>query len=175
VNVRRAQPHDAAAVLAIYAPIVRETAISFEEFVPDRNEVARRIRNAIAWFVCEKAGTTIGYSYAFPLRSPSAYRWSVELTVYVHRRHRRKGVASLLLDALIDDLRRRDFVSAVALIALPNEASVGLFESRGFANVGRLDSAGYKLGGWWDVGWWLLRLNEPRPDPPEPRLKPPKR
>jgi L-amino acid N-acyltransferase YncA len=170
MNVRRALPHDAPAVLTIYAPIVRGTAISFEEFVPDRYEVAWRIRNAIAWFVCEKAGTTIGYSHAFPLRSPSAYRWSAELTVYVHRRHRRKGVAALLLDALIEDLRQRDFVSAFAVIALPNDASVALFESHGFKNVGRLDSAGYKLGGWWDIGWWQLRLNEPRPDPPEPQL-----
>jgi L-amino acid N-acyltransferase YncA len=169
VNVRPAHPDDAPSVLAIYAPVVRETAISFEETVPTLDEVARRIQAAIAWFIVEEKGSVVGYAHAVQVKWPAAYRWSVEVTVYVDAQHRRKGVARVLLDALIADLQKRGFVNAFAGIALPNGASVGFFESLGFKNVGRLKRVGYKCGRWRDVGWWQLQLNEPQPDPPEPQ------
>lgn len=72
-----------------------------------------------------------------------------------------------LYEALFGVLRRQRLVSAFAAISLPNPASVALHEALGFQAVGVLRRAGYKLGGWRDVGWWQLALREP-PDDPEP-------
>ena len=170
MRVRKATHDDVGAVHSIYEPIVRETAISFEEQVPDLAEIAERIEKSIVWFVCEDEGGVTGYGHAAPVRQPSAYRWSVEVTVYVHPHHRRRGVGHLLLQALITDLQKRGFVNVFAAIALPNDASVGLFESFNFRRVGSMNRVGYKLGEWRDVGWWQLRLDEPTVPPTEPRF-----
>lgn len=161
MQFRPATAGDAAAVRSIYEPMVRETPVSFEEEVPDTDEVVRRIDDSIAWWVCELDEAIIGYAYAGPFHTRAAYRWSAEVSLYVASNHHRKGVGRALLDALLDELRRRDFANAFAGIALPNDASVNLFESFGFRRVALFERVGYKLGRWHDVGWWQLRLDEP--------------
>jgi L-amino acid N-acyltransferase YncA len=156
-------------VRSIYEPIVLETPISFEEQVPDIDEIARRIDASITWLVCEADGVVAGYGYAGRFHPRAAYRWSAELSLYVAPNHQHKGIGRSLLHALLDGLREREFANALAGIALPNDASVRLFESFGFRRVALYERIGYKLGRWHDVGWWQLRLDDPQSEVVEVR------
>ncbi len=181
VAIRNADPErDAAACAAIYAPYV-EGPISFEERAPDAAELAVRIGahgSTHAWLVAERDGEVVGYAYACPHRQRTAYRWSVDVSVYVAPGHVGDGVGRALYRALFERLRAQGFRMAFAGITLPNPASVALHESLGFARVGTMREVGWKAGAWRDVGWWQLELipaaAEPPPEPTPPgRDQPP--
>jgi len=170
--IRLACEADAAAVQAIYAPYVRDTAISFETEPPSVDEMGRRIRDVLEhapWLVWERDGEISGYAYAGRFHARAAYRWTVEATVYVDRARRRAGIGRALYTALLEVLRFQGFRVAVGIIALPNPASVGLHERLGFARGGLLPTIGFKHGSWHDVGWWRLELQTLGDSPPEPR------
>jgi phosphinothricin acetyltransferase len=165
---------DAREVLDIYGPIVAATAISFEEEVPTQREMERRISEALAfapWLVCADGDRVAGYAYASRHRERAAYRWSVDVSVYVRDRCRRGGVGRALYTSLLALLRLQGFYAAHAGITLPNEASVRLHESLGFRPVGVYARVGFKRGAWHDVGWWQLPLRE-RSGEPAPTLGP---
>src|SRR5262245_21854530 len=97
--LRLATVRDAAPLLAIYVPIVRDTIISFELEPPSMAEMERRIASCEAqwpWLVCERAGEPIGYAYASQHRVRAAYQWSADVSVYVRKDARRGGVARAL-------------------------------------------------------------------------------
>jgi L-amino acid N-acyltransferase YncA len=168
--IRLATPDDASGVQAIYAPIVRETAISFELEPPTVAEMQQRIVKTLEhwpWLVYERRGDILGYVYASQHRTRPAYQWSVDVSVYVHPNARRSGVGQALYRSLFALLALQGFYNAYAGITLPNPASVGLHESLEFQSVGIYRAVGYKLGAWHDVGWWQLALRE-RAMPPEP-------
>lgn len=168
VLIRSAQPSDAEPMLAIYAPIVRDTAISFELDPPFADEMRRRmaeVRAFAPWLACVEDGVVIGYAYASRFRTRHAYQWTVETTVYVHAEHRRRRVARGLCTALLDCLRLCGFQTAIAGVALPNAASVTLHERLGFKKVGVFHDVGFKLGRWHDVGFWELELLPRQPAP----------
>ena len=168
--IRLATDHDAEQIQAIYAPNVRDTAISFELEPPTVNEMRQRIRQTLEhlpWVVCEHRGDIQGYAYASPHRTRAAYQWSVDVSVYVHAQARRSGVGRTVYRSLFALLAMQGFYNAYAGITLPNPASVGLHESMGFQAVGVYRAVGYKLGAWHDVGWWQLALRE-LSIPPEP-------
>jgi len=167
--IRDTRPGDAADIQAIYEPYVTSTAISFEEHPPDASELERRIAAALVHLVAERDGAVVGFAYAAPFHPRPAYRWSVELSIYLAEDARGLGVGGELLTALIDRARDCGMVNALALIALPNDASVTLFERHGFAQVGELADVGFKLGAWQPVGYWQLALREATiPPPPFP-------
>jgi phosphinothricin acetyltransferase len=164
-TIRVALPEDASAILAIYAPIVRETAISFEVEPPTRMEMHERIATTLRhlpWLVCERQGEVLGYVYASPHRARAAYQWSVDVSVYIHAQARRTGMGRALYHALFELLTLQGLSQCFAGITLPNPASVGLHEALGFEPVGVYQAVGYKLGAWHDVGWWQRALR-PRP------------
>lgn len=158
-------------MLAIYAPIVRDTPISFEVEPPREAAFSRAIAETMEahpWLVCEVGERLAGYAHASPHRARAAYRWSVDVSVYVHDAFRRRGVARSLYAALFTILRAQGYCRAHAGIALPNEGSVALHQSLGFRPVGVYPAVGYKLGAWHDVGWWQLELLPPGvPKPPK--------
>jgi L-amino acid N-acyltransferase YncA len=169
-TIRLATPEDAAAVLAIYAPIVRDTAISFEVEPPTLVEMAERIATTLQhlpWLVCDRQGEILGYVYASAHRARAAYQWSVDVTVYIHPAARRTGIGRALYTALFALLALQGFFQCFAGITLPNPASVGLHESLGFQAIGIYRRVGYKRGAWHDVGWWQ-RAFQPRPSLPTP-------
>lgn len=174
--IRAADPdRDARPCAAIYAPSVQGSAISFEDVAPDAAEMSARIaatRVDRPWLVAELDGTVAGYAYASRHRERAAYRWASDVSVYVSDAHRRRGVARALYRALLERLAGQGMRIACAGIALPNPASVALHESLGFRPVGVYRSIGFKLGRWWDVGWWQLALGPADADdrpPTEPR------
>ncbi len=170
-SIRPAEAGDAGRVAAIYAPIVRDTPISFELDPPDADEMGQRIARTAArtpWLVCTTGAALEGYAYATGHRERAAYRWSVDVSVYVHEAARGRGVAAALYEALLGILRLQGFQRAYAGITLPNPASVGLHESAGFRPVGVYRSVGFKCGAWHDVGWWERALVEASDSPSEP-------
>ena len=174
--IRLAKETDAEQMLAIYAPIVRDTAISFELEPPTLEQFRGRITTTLErtpWLVCASDDDIImGYAYAGPYRSRGAYQWAVEVTVYTSASHRRMGVARAVYASLFECLRLLGYVSAYAGIALPNPASVALHEGLGFRPVGVYHTAGRKLGSWHDVGWWEFAIQDPPPSPEAPALLP---
>lgn len=173
-TVRLAWPADAAAVRAVYAPLVRDTAISFELTPPTTAEMRERITATTRthpWLVAvdEAEENLCGFAYASPHRDHPAYRWSTEVSVYVRSGAQGAGIGRALYSTLFDVLERQGFVSALAGIALPNPASVGLHRSAGFRPVGVYRNVGFKLGEWHDVAWWQRPLRPRTHLPAEPR------
>jgi phosphinothricin acetyltransferase len=152
---------DAEACAAIYAPYVRDTPISLEQAVPTPAEMAARIQRTSKthpWLVAENAGHIIGYAYGSQHRERACYRWATDVAVYVDPQHQRHGAGRTLYETLMRLLAQQGYRTACAGITLPNEASVGLHEACGFRPVGIYRRIGFKLGVWWDVGWWQRTL-----------------
>lgn len=170
--IRPADPErDAAACAAIYAPHVLDGPASFEEVAPDAGEMAARMRAVQAthqWLVAERDARVVGYAYASRHRERAAYRWSCDVAVYVDATAHRRGVGRALYQALLALLAEQGFHMAIAGIALPNAASVGLHEALGFEPIGVYREIGFKHGAWRDVGWWQLRLGSGATPPAEP-------
>ena len=171
-TIRLATPDDTSDLLAIYAPVVRETVISFELTPPSKADFRQRIVDTLAqwpWLVCAIDDDVAGYAYAGAYRKRAAYQWSAESSVYVGAHHRKKGVATALYTALFALLKAQGYVNVYAGTALPNAASVALHKTFGFQPIGTYRAVGYKMGAWHDVAWWQLSLREQRdgtPDPP---------
>lgn len=178
--VRAATPGDAAALLAIYAPYVRDTAVSFEYDVPSEREFARRIAGTLEshpYLVAERDGRPAGYAYVSPFKERVAYSWSVETSIYVDRDMRRGGVGRALYLALEESLRAMGILNANACIAMPAEVGAGraaepdehltddserFHERMGYWLVGRFHQCGYKFGRWYDMIWMEKMLGEHR-------------
>lgn len=169
---RLADPdRDAAAVAAIYRTVVEESHVSFEMVAPDEAEMARRIRSTLTltpWLVVGEGGGVKGFAYAASHRSRTAYRRSVDISVYVAESARGQGLGRVLYDALIPLLRRQGFVNVYAGIALPNPTSETLHRGLGMEPIGIYRGVGFKLGRWWDVAWYGMRLADPPDFPTDP-------
>lgn len=151
-------------MLEIYRPVVEETATSFELAVPTVEEFAARVEKTLAtheWLVAEDDGNIVGYAYASAHRAREAYRYSAEVSVYVHAKQRGRGLGSDLYNALFDAIGRLGFHFAYAGIALPNDASISMHRSLGFTEIGTFREVGYKHGAWHDVSWWQRKIQAP--------------
>ena len=153
-------------MLEIYEPIVRDTAVSFEIEPPTETEMGERVRGSLLWLVWDGPAGIGGYAYASPFHQRAAYRWSVEVSIYLAEAARGAGIGHSLLTATLERLTARGFVNAFAGIALPNPASVRLFESSGFEQIALQKEVGFKFEAWHDVGWWQRKLRDPTIPPP---------
>lgn len=169
MRIRDATADDAAAVAAIYAPLVTETIVSFEEEPPSPAEMAERIAASHVWLVAEDDGEVAGYAYAARFHPRAAYRWSVEASIYLAPAVRGRGIGKRLVAELLERLKAMGFVNVFGGTALPNPASERLLESFGFEKVSHWKHAGFKFDAWHDVSWRQLTLQEPTVPPPELR------
>lgn len=163
VTVRKATRADAAACLAIYRPIVEATAISFEAAAPPVEEFVVRIEKALSawtWLIAERDGRCIGYAYGHSHRERAAYRWSVEVTIYVDCGNQRRGVGRQLYARLLADLASLGYCNAYAGVTQPNESSMALHRSVGFEYIGTFRAVGWKFDRWHDVAWFQRQLRE---------------
>ena len=125
--IRTAAPDDAAAFAAIYAPIVNQTHISFEEHAPGEQEMRERIVATLKWTPWLAAvvdDEIAGYAYAGRHRERAGYRWSVDVSVYLDSRARGRGIGRVLYEALFKILEQQGFRNAYAGVTLPNDASI---------------------------------------------------
>lgn len=169
--VRHATIGDAADIAAIYRPYVLDSVISFEEVAPRADEIEQRMLAIpkLPWLVATRDQRVAGYAYASKHRERAAYRWSVDVSVYLDSRERGRGTGRAPYERLLPEVRDLGYVNAYAGIALPNDASVRLHEAIGFTMVGVFRTVGFKRQVWRDVGWWQLTLVEPPLTPSEPR------
>lgn len=162
--LRPARPaEDAAPALDVYAPYVRDTAVTFETQAPSAEAFRGRMEGVMKqfpWIVCEDGGRIVGYAYASPQRERAAYRWNAELSVYVAQDACGRGVATRLFGALFDLLSLQGYYTLYSCITLPGETSVALHRKFDFRRVGLFEKAGFKLGRWHDVAWMARPLRE---------------
>lgn len=161
---------DAAGIAAVYLPYVLHSAASFEQEPPDEHEIRRRMSASprLPWLVAERSNVIVGYAYASQHRARPAYRWSVEVSVYLVPSEGGKGIGRALYGMLLREVRDLGYVSVFAGITLPNEPSVRLHEAMGFTLVGVIRQVGFKHHRWHDVGWWQRTLPVPPVMPREP-------
>lgn len=178
-TLRIAEPGDAAALLAIYAPYVRKTAVTYEYEVPTLPAFTERIRKTLErypYLAAERDGEVVGYAYAGPLHQRAAYRWSAEVSIYVREDCRRTGLGRALYGALEELLAMQHILNANACIACPavedeylTRNSIDFHRHMGYRMVGEFHQCSYKFGRWYGMVWMEKHLG-PHPDLPAPVL-----
>ena len=160
--IRPAAAGDAGAIARIYNYYIQNTVITFEEQIVSAEEIAGRIEAVTAvslpWLVAEEAGQITGYAYATKWRPRSAYRFSVELTVYLDSDCVGQGLGSRLYTALFALLKEKGVHSVIGGVAQPNPASAALHEKFGMTRVAHFKEVGFKFGKWVDVDYWQATL-----------------
>ena len=170
-SIREASEADGAACAAVYEPYVHDTVITFETVPPTAEQMAGRIAASLrdhAWLVAEdEEGVVVGYAYGGLYKERAAYAWACEVSVYLQMGLRRTGLGRAMYEDLFDRLVARGYLTAVAGMTLPNEASEGLHAALGFEPAGTYRKIGYKHDGWHDVAW-VQRELAPRDGQPAP-------
>jgi phosphinothricin acetyltransferase len=172
-----ATPMDAAALVAIYAPFVRETGITFEYEVPGEEEFRRRIEAVLRrypYLVAQRGEELLGYSYANPLGERAAFSRAAETVLYVRRDVRGLGVGSMLYARLEELLKKQNVTNLNACIAWRDEedetithASPLFHAACGYRKIAHFTACGYKHGRWYDLIWMEKMIGEHKDAPPE--------
>ena len=178
MEIKLATTDDAEAIVAIYEPYVRNTAITFEYEVPDPEEFRSRIRETLKthpYLVATEGGSIAGYAYAGPLRKRAAYQHSAEMSIYIDQRYRQHGIGRSLYLELEKQLVRQNVFSLYAGVTVsdrPDDAyvtdgSICFHERMGYTRIGEYHLCGYKFGQWYSVAWLEKSLGT-RPEKPDP-------
>lgn len=157
-------------ILEIYSPFILNTTVTFEEIVPDQASFWKRIQEImeeLPFLVCEIDGRIAGYAYASAYRSRASYRWSKEVSVYIHPDFYRKKVGNALYTSLNEMVRYQGIANLLAIITMPNESSVAFHEHFGYKKCAEFSKVGYKMNQWLNVGWFELFLQDETKAPKE--------
>lgn len=182
--IRTAIIADAEALLQIYAPYVRNTAITFEYEVPTVEEFRERIRNTLKkypFLVVEKGNEILGYAYTGAFKGRAAYDWAVETTIYLREDQRHQGIGRTLYEGLERISRLQNILNLNACIGYPEvedeyltRDSAKFHEHMGYQLAGKFHKCGYKFGTWYDMIWMEKIIGEhhdnPAPFIPFPEL-----
>lgn len=179
ITIRTACPADADALLALYAPYVRDTAITFEYVIPSVREFSARIENTLKkypYLVAEADGEIVGYAYAGPFKERAAYDWAVESSIYIKMEKRRMGIGARLYEELEEALKTQGILNVNACIAYTNTQdahltndSVAFHERLGYRMVGQFHKCGYKFCHWYDMVWMEKLIGEHLENQPKVR------
>jgi len=161
--VRLIQEKDVEKITDIYNHYITDTIITFEEERILPAVMAARIKKVttdnLPWFVAEDdSGSVVGYAYATKWRERFAYRYSVEVTVYLAVNAIKNGMGSRLYETLFSELKTRNIHTVIGGITLPNEASIALHEKFGMKKSAHFKEVGFKFKQWLDVGYWQGEL-----------------
>lgn len=164
LSVRDAELGDIAQLQAIYAHHVLNGFGTFDEVPPSVGDIEAKWRESLAhrlsWLVAVDEGAVLGFAYASLFRPRTAYRYTVEDSVYIRDDARGRGVGSALLAPLV---KRCEVLGARQLVAVigdsGNAGSIKLHEKHGFRRAGTVEGAGFKFGRWVDIVLMQLALN----------------
>ena len=173
MSVRFATVQDIPRILEIYAPYVKNTAISFEYTVPTIAEFTRRFSEITArfpWLVWEENGIISGYAYGSLPFERAAYQWCAEASIYLCPEAHGKGIGKQLYAALEKHLQAQGYKKVYAIITTANEASIAFHRAVGYRHTATMPDCGYKFGNWYGTVWMEKKLNswDVPPDEPHP-------
>ncbi|MCI8441875.1 MAG: GNAT family N-acetyltransferase [Provencibacterium sp.] len=179
LNIRVADSRDAPELLKIYAPYVKQTAITFEYKIPSLQEFADRIEKTLKsypYLTAELDGEIVGYAYAGSFHERAAYRWAVETSLYIAGEHKRRGIGRALYLKLEEILAFQHIVNLNACIACPQQVdpyltrdSIDFHRQMGFRLVGEFHQCGYKFGRWYNMVWMEKQIGAHLAQPPPVR------
>lgn len=163
VIIRAATRSDAAALLEIYGPYVKNTAVTFEYDVPSLEEFTGRIQKTLQkypYLVAEKDGEILGYAYTGPFVARAAYDWAVEVSIYLKENQRKMGLGKKLYAAIEEISKSQNVLNLNACIGYPEvedeyltRNSAQFHEHLGYRMVGEFHHCGYKFGRWYNMVW----------------------
>lgn len=177
MEIRTAAPKDAGRIRKIYAPYVKNTAVTFDYEVPDTEEFESRIRNTLEnypYLVAVENGRILGYAYAGPFRHKAAYQHDAEVSIYLDETRRREGIGRALYRELERLLILQNVFITYACITFTDREedeyltldSVRFHEKMGYKLAGRHELCGYKFGRWYSM-IWMEKVIAERPETPE--------
>ena len=161
MNIRFANESDAGALLEIYNQYI-DTTITFEYVLPSVEEFQGRIRvfsQVYPYLVCEEEGKIVGYAYAHRAFERAAFAWDAEVSIYMDKDFRGKGLGKICYKVLLDLLKEQGIITVYSLISTPNPRSENLHEDLGFVWIGTHKNTGFKAGKWCDISWYQLQIN----------------
>ncbi len=170
IRIRIASEADTEQILAVYAPYVEHTAITFEYEVPSAEEFSGRIRHVLQkypYLAAEAGGEILGYAYVGAFNPRAAYDWAAETSIYVKMDQKRHGIGSRLYRSLENILREQGILNLNACIGYPEAEdeyltwdSVKFHTKMGYRMVGEFQKCGYKFGRWYDMVWMEKQIGE---------------
>ncbi|MBS5215251.1 MAG: N-acetyltransferase [Clostridiales bacterium] len=168
-GIRAAQKKDLQAMLDIYAPYVKNTAVTFEYDIPSIEEFEKRfqkITNFFPWLVYEEESKVLGYAYAGTFHERKAFQWDAELSIYLSEEAHRRGIGKKLYLELFSILEEQGIYTVYAHITYPNDDSIAFHKAMGFQKTAHFPKTGYKMGKWRDTIFMEKHLKE-LPDVPK--------
>jgi L-amino acid N-acyltransferase YncA len=179
VAIRPSRVEDVPAIAAIYRHHVLHGVASFEEIPPEPDEIARRRREVLGhglpYLVADRSGRILGYCYAAPYRPRSAYRFTLEDSIYIDQAEVGRGLGRALLTTLLDRCAELGYRQMVAVIGGSDTwPSLRLHAALGFARIGVLPAVGFKFGSWVDIVLMQRALGLGAgilPDQPDPTIR----
>ena len=159
--IRFARLGDVAAILAIYAPYVKNTAISFEYSVPTLSAFTARFQAVTAqfpWLVWEEDGKILGYAYAAAPFERAAFSWCAEPSIYLTPQEKGKGIGRKLYEALEKLLFCQGYQVLYAIITSDNTPSIAFHQALGYRHLAQFPDCGFKLDRWHGITWLEKRL-----------------
>lgn len=157
--IRKVKPEDAPQIAEIYNYYIKNTHHTFETELLNIEETEERLKKISTFYpylVAEEDGEILGYAHAARFKLRQAYQHTAEVMIYVKNEAKKRGVGTNLYMDLFNLLEETDIHVMIAGIALPNDSSVKFHETLGFTKVAHFKEIGYKLGRWFDVGYWQL-------------------
>ncbi|MBQ8173761.1 MAG: N-acetyltransferase [Mailhella sp.] len=169
ICIRPAENGDVPAMLAVYVPYVQNTAVSFEYSVPTEYEFRSRYALVTAvypWLIAEYDGRVAGYAYASRFHPRAAYDWCAEVSIYIDRSYRGRGMGRLLYEHLERILTAQNVLTTYACIAHTQEpdeyldhSSIHFHTRMGYHLTGSFPRCGFKFNRWYGMIWMEKRLN----------------
>ncbi len=162
VKIRRVTESDSKAITEIYNHYVATSLVTFEETQLTESAMSERIRlisSKYPYLVTEYKNEVVAYAYANEWKSRSAYRFTVETSIYVKNGFEGRGIGFGLYTELLKETQRAGFKHLIGGITMPNDSSIRLHESLGYEKVGVFHNVGFKFNQWADVGYWEKRFD----------------
>lgn len=163
VLIRQVTAADAQAIADTYNYYIEQTTISFEEQLVTAADISKRIQKTqdagFTWLVAEEESELVGYAYTSSWKERAAYKHTIEVSVYLANGSSSRGIGRQLYEALFASFEQSSVHVVMAVIALPNPASIALHEKFGMKKVAHFTEVGKKFDRWIDVGYWQLQLD----------------
>lgn len=159
--IRIATEADVPAILAIYAPYILHTTVTFEYDIPSEEAFLvrfRQITEQFPWLVWEEKGEILGYAYASAPYTRDAFSWCAEPSVYLRPEAKGRGIGAKLYAALEKILEKQGYQVLYALITEENRASISFHEKCGYRHSVTFPDCGFKHGRWLGLVWMEKRL-----------------